>query len=151
VDVRYFYQTDKRNYQQEAIIDKFANAISKIIELPPLLEVCLYPLDENVYGGIDMLRINRIGINSTLPFDAIPKILAHELIHVHQKHKGFLKIKSDGTCYWHGIPITKKLPEDMTYEEYSNLPWELDVTNKQMKVLSEAINLLTNNPNSDIL
>lgn len=98
-----------------------------------------------------MYRINRIGINYNLPLETVPKILAHELLHVHQKHKGTLKIKPNGHCYWHGILITDKLPEDMPYEEYSNLPWELDVANKQMKVLSEAINLLTNNPNSDIL
>lgn len=149
--VTYLYQTGKRNYQQEAIIDKFATAISEIIELPPVVEVCLYNLGESVYGGIDMYRINRIGINCTLPLDAIPKILAHELIHVHQKHKGYLKIKRDGSSYWHGNLITKKLPEDMEYEEYSNLPWELDVTHRQMSVLSEAINRLTNNRNSDIL
>lgn len=146
MNVRFFYQHNKPKYQYEAIISRFAVAISKIIELPPLIEVCLYPLDENVYGGIDMFRINRIGLNYNLPLDAVPKILTHELIHVHQKHKGTLKITSKGKCYWHGILITDKLPEDMSYDEYSNLPWELDVTNRQMKVLSEAINLLTNNP-----
>jgi len=102
----------------------------------------LYDLGENVYGGIDMYRINRIGINYDLPFDTIPKILAHELIHVHQKHKGTLKITRDGKCYWHGIFITNKLPDDMTYEEYTNLPWEHDAYTRQTGILSEALSYM---------
>jgi hypothetical protein len=143
VDVLYFYQDNKPNTEQEAIITSFAKAISEVIELPNIIEVCLYDLGESVYGGIDLHRINRIGINRNLPYDAIPKILTHELIHVHQKHTGVLKIKRDGSCYWHGILITKKLPEDMPYEEYQNLPWEMDVAQKQQKVFIEA---LTNIP-----
>jgi hypothetical protein len=142
VDIRYFYQNNQHSYKHESIIDAFAKAISTIIELPELLEVCLYDLGENVYGGIDMYRINRIGINYDLPFDTIPKILAHELIHVHQKHKGTLKITRDGKCYWHGIFITNKLPDDMTYEEYTNLPWEHDAYTRQTGILSEALSYM---------
>jgi hypothetical protein len=143
LNIRYFYQNNKRSYKHESIIDSFAEAISQVIELPPLLEVCLYDLGKNVYGGIDMLRINRIGINLDVPLDELPKILAHELVHVHQKHKGTLKIKHNGNCYWHGILITTKLPDDMPYEEYMNLPWEMDAYDKQTKVLQQALDILT--------
>jgi hypothetical protein len=142
VDIRYFYKDNQHSYKHEAIITSLTKAVSKVIELPTLVEVCLYDLGENVYGGIDMYRINRIGINYDVSFEMLPKILVHELIHVHQKHKGILRIARDGTCYWHGIPITKKLPDDMTYDEYVNLPWEVDVQNKQTQVLSEAIKYL---------
>jgi len=144
VNVIYHYQNNKHSYTKEAIITAFAKAISQIIELPEVIEVCLYDLGANVWGGIDMHRINRIGIHYDLPFDAIPKILTHELIHVHQKHKGTLKIKRDGSCYWHGIFITKKLPEDMPYEEYQNLPWEMDVAQKQQQIFIEALGLTKN-------
>jgi hypothetical protein len=143
VDVRYFYQNNQHSYKHEALITSLTKAISQVIELPELIEVCLYDLGENVYGGIDMYRVNRIGINYDVPFDIVPKILAHELIHVHQKHKGTLRIARDGTCFWHGIPITKKLPDDMTYDEYSNLPWEMDVKHKQSSVLSESLKYLS--------
>jgi len=145
VDIRYFYQNTKPSYKHEAVITAYANAISNIIELPPLLEVCLYNLGESVYGGIDLFRINRIGINYTLPYDSVPKVLAHELIHVHQKFKGTLKITPNNKCYWHGIFITSKSPDDMTNEEYMNLPWEIDAYHRQQQVLSEAITYLTNN------
>ena len=143
MDVRYFYQNNQHRYEHESLIDSFTMAISKVIELPPLIEVCLYDLGKNVYGGIDMLRINRIGMSYDLPLDQVPKILTHELIHVHQKHTGTLKIKHNGNCYWHGILITKNLPEDMPYDEYISLPWELDVQNRQTKVLQQALDILT--------
>jgi len=139
VDVRFFYKGDYRSYKHEVIITSFSIAVSRIIDLPEILEVCLYPLEENVYGGIDKMRVNRIGLNTNLSLESIPIILAHELIHVHQKHVGHLRIAHNGMCYWHGIPITNKPPEDMTYEEYQNLPWEVDVQNRSKAILKEAL------------
>jgi len=142
VEIKYYYQNNQYSNNHETIITLFANAVSKVIDLPNTLEICLYPLPDNVYGGIDLTRVNRIGINYDLPVNILPKILTHELIHVHQKHTGILTIKSSGMCYWHGIPYTKKLPEEMSYEEYNNLPWELDVAKKQQEVYSQALNLV---------
>ena len=142
MDIRFFYQNTQRSYKHEIIVERFAKALGQVIELPPLLEICLYNLGKNVYGGIDMYRINRVGINLDVPFEQIPKILTHELIHVHQKHKGTLKILRDGSSYWHGIFVTKTLPEDMDYEEYQNLPWELDVTHNLDRIFSDALKLV---------
>lgn len=140
--VRFYYQDGNRLLQHEAIVKAFTVAVSKVIELPPLVEVCLYNLGKNVYGGIDMFRINRVGVNIEVPLEQLPKILTHELIHVHQKHTGTLKIKRDGSSYWHGVLITKKMPEDMLYEEYENLPWELDVRHRLDQVFSDALKLV---------
>jgi hypothetical protein len=142
VDINFFYKNNQHSYKHEIIIISFATAVSKVIDLPDTLEVCLYDLGENVYGGIDMIRINRIGINYNIPLEMIPKILTHELIHVNQKHKGLLKITNNGACYWNGIFYTKKQPEDLTYEEYTNLPWEVDVQHRQTKVLQNALELV---------
>ena len=139
MDIKFFYQNNQRSYKHEAIVTSFANLLSQLIELPDYLEVCLYPLEENVYGGIDVNRVNRIGLNIKLPYMDIPKVLTHELIHVNQKHIGLLKIDARGMCYWRGIPYTNKDPDDMTYEEYTNLPWELDVQQRQSRLLSEAL------------
>jgi hypothetical protein len=143
VDLKFFYQNNQHSYKHEVVITSFTTAVAKVIELPDTIEICLYPLEENVYGGIDRNRINRIGINYNLSFDATPYILVHELIHVNQKHLGYLKISPNGMCHWHGIPYTKKLPEDMTFEEYTNLPWEMDVQHRQKKVLQQALEMLT--------
>ena len=143
MDIKFFYKNNQHSYKHEFIVTKFTNAIRQVIELPDTLEICLYPLADNVYGGIDRMHVNRIGIHYNLDFESIPKILVHELIHVSQKHLGHLLIKPNGMCYWHGIFYTKKSPEEMTYEEYHNLPWELDAYSRQSKVLQEALAILT--------
>lgn len=142
MEIKFYYKTNISKPSYESIITSFANAISKVIELPDLIEVCLYPLSDSVYGGIDRIKINRIGINSNMSAFDLPKILTHELIHVNQKHIGLLRITQDNTCYWRNIPYTNKLPENMSYIDYQNLPWELDVTNRQQEVFKKALSLV---------
>lgn len=142
MDIKFFYKNNQHSYKHEIIITSFADAIAKVIQLPPSIEVCLYELGPNVYGGIDRFNMGRFGINYSLSYQDIPKILVHELIHVNQKFTGTLEIRSNGVYYWHGIPYTKVLPEDMSYEDYQNLPWELDVQHRQSKVLQDAMKLL---------
>jgi len=145
MEVKFYYQNTHYQKDNEVALTSLAIAVSQIIELPETVEVCLYPLQDNVYGGIDINRVNRIGLNINLSIESQLKILVHELIHVSQKHLGMLKIKPNGMCYWHGIPYTKKPPEEMTHEEYTNLPWELDVQHRQSKVLQQALDILTTN------
>jgi RNA polymerase sigma-70 factor (ECF subfamily) len=38
--------------------------------------------------------------------------------------------------------VEKRYFEEMSYEEYNNLPWELDVAKKQQEVYSQALNLV---------
>ena len=54
MDINFFYKNNQHSYKHEIIIISFATAVSKVIDLPESLEVCLYDLGENVYGGIDM-------------------------------------------------------------------------------------------------
>ncbi len=142
MNVVFHYNRGQPKKDCEYLINSLSNAISKVIDLPEIVEVCLYPLANNVYGGIDRVKINRVGLNYNLMLEDIPAILTHELIHVHQKHKGILRIDHKNNCYWYGILQTTKLPEEMTYEEYNNLPWEVDVRNKQTEVLKKALAFL---------
>lgn len=142
MDIQFYYKNTKPKREYEVIITSFSIAVSQVIALPDSLEVCLYPLPDNVYGGIDNIKTNRIGINYNIPIMSLPKILTHELIHVNQKHTGILKINRDGLCYWHGIPYTKSIPENMSYSDYQNLPWELDVANKQQKIFHDALTII---------
>jgi len=145
LDIKFFYKNTKPKRDYEVIITSFSIAVSKVIELPESLEICLYPLDDNVYGGIDRIKINRIGINYNIPLLALPKILTHELIHVNQKHTGILRVSNNGLCYWHNIPYTKQLPEHMDYNDYKNLPWELDVAHREQEVFKKALALVDKN------
>lgn len=142
MNVKYFYQNGNHSWRHESIITPLTVAISKVIELPEIIEVCLYDLGKSVYGGIDMIYHNRLGLSYNLPYDSVPIILSHELIHIHQKHTGILRITRKGEYYWHGVLHTKKLKEDLPYEEYMQLPWEHDAYTKQHKVLSQALSFL---------
>jgi len=142
VDIQFYYKNNKPDARRETIISRLANAISEVIELPKSIEVCIYPLGKNVYGGIDKYCVNRLALNFDLDYNSIPVILTHELIHVNQKHTKMLEIKQNGHYYWYGIPYTKVLPEEMSYEEYRNLPWEVDVQNRETKVLQMALELI---------
>jgi len=142
MEVKFFYQgRNQRKPEHEVIVTEFAKLVGKVIELPDIIEVCLYPLKENVYGGIDILKTNRLGLNINLPLDSVPKVLTHELIHVSQKHKGALRIDRTGRCYWYNIPYNKQNPEEMNYEEYLDLPWERDVHDRLDMVFSQALQL----------
>lgn len=141
MDIQFFYKNNKPCARREDIILRLANSISEIIDLPDRIEVCIYPLGKNVYGGIDKYCINRLALNLDLDYNSIPLILTHELIHVSQKYTKILEIKNNGHYYWYGIPYTKVLPEEMSYEEYRNLPWELDVQRRETKVLQMALEL----------
>ena len=141
MEVKFYYKNNNYEKDNEVALTLLAIAVSQIIELPDVVEVCLYPLEENVYGGIDINRVNRIGLNINLSLESQLKILVHELIHVSQKHLGMLKIKPNGMCYWQGIPYSNKPPEEMTREEYTNLPWELEVINRQREILQKALTL----------
>ena len=131
------------------MIQSLANALAAIIELPNTLQVCLYPFVDNVYGGIDKHVKNRFGININLPLDQMPKIVVHELIHIHQRHTGILAIKG-GYYYWRTIPYGNKLPEEMSYEEYKNCPWETDVDERVDKLLTESLELIKKQQSSKL-
>jgi predicted metallopeptidase len=138
--VNFFYKDSTRDLQKEAVITAFTSLACQVISLPDIVEVCIYKLPDNVHGGVDK-KVNRLVINSNLLLEDTTKILAHELIHVSQKHEGTLRITQDGVCYWRTIPYQKKLPEDMPYDEYMNLPWEVDVQNRQENLINQVLEL----------
>lgn len=142
IDVTFYYKNTKPSAVHELIITSLAHVLHTIIELPPTLEVCLYELPDNVYGGIDRYVANRFGINYNLPLESIPEIVVHELIHISQRYLNVLQIKNNGHYYWHGIPYSNILPEDMTYDEYKSCPWEIDVDNRLAKLLSRTLDVV---------
>lgn len=141
IEVSFYYQNTNKSPVHEQMIKSLANALGSLIELPEKLQVCLYPFMDNVYGGIDKYATNKFGINIKLPLEQLPKIVVHELIHIHQRHVGLLNIKQ-GHYYWRNIPYGNQLPEEMSYEDYKNCPWEIDVDNRVDKLLTECLMLV---------
>ena len=141
ITVTFYYQTSKKSVVHEVMIKSLVDALSTLIELPQTLQVCLYPFVNNVYGGIDKHVKNRFGININLSLEELPKIVVHELIHIHQRHTGLLAIKG-GYYYWRGIPYGNKLPEELSYQDYKSCPWETDVDDRVDKLLIQALELI---------
>ena len=142
--VKFYYQDKSKNTYRlvrETMIKSLSHALSTLIPLPETVEVCIYDLPDNVYGGLDKHTPNRLGLNSKLPLERIPEILVHELIHASQRHTNMLDIKNNGTYYWRGIPYHNTLPENLDYHEYKNSPWELDVDERLDKLLTETLSL----------
>jgi hypothetical protein len=141
IEIVFYYQNSQKSPVHEQMIKSLANALGSLIELPKKLQVCLYPFLDNVYGGIDKNVTNRFGVNINLSLEQLPKIVVHELIHIHQRHVGLLKIKQ-GHYYWRNIPYSNKMPEEMSYQEYKSCPWETDVDERVDKLLTDSLELI---------
>ena len=80
---------------------------------------------------VDILDSYVVVIKPTMSIKAIGVTLAHEMVHVRQMAKGFLKIKN-GINYWCGKRYTKRT-------KYLDQPWEQDAFARQEIVFRKAI------------
>jgi hypothetical protein len=142
MDIKFYYRNFNKSLLHETIIVSLTEALSTLIALPNQLEICIYDLPNNTYGGVDKNIYYRLAINSKLMPDEIPSTLVHELIHVHQRHIKLLEIKN-GMHYWRGIPYIAEnvMPEDMEFSDYKNCPWEIDVDERLVNLLTKSIEL----------
>jgi hypothetical protein len=136
--VTFQYQVPGRNLQRENLIRTVTQRVAGVITLPQFVEVYIYDLGRAVQGGVDQ-SMNRVILNTRLTVPEIPKILIHELIHVHQKFTGKLKVTGDGMYLWEGRVYNAQHPEKLTRAEYLALPWEADVINNLASVVTRAL------------
>ena len=73
-----------------------------------------------------------IVIRSTQSIKQVGLTLAHELVHVRQIAKGFLKTSTRGSHIWAGKRYPEKTP-------YLSRPWELDAFARQEIIFRRAI------------
>lgn len=130
------YDKDK-----EQLITKLVEEVSKRISLPDEVEIEMLNLGHSSYGQtvIDPKFRKRIKINATLGLREIIFPVVHELAHLHQIHEGKLMARRDGSIIWEGTLYNLKDPENMSYKEYRNLPWEQDADHKQKHLLREIL------------
>jgi hypothetical protein len=80
---------------------------------------------------VDILDSYVVVINPRLKLKELGLTLAHEMVHVRQMAKGFLKSKN-GHNYWCGKRYGKKT-------KYLDLPWEQDAFARQEIIFRKAI------------
>lgn len=143
VKVIFIYLGNDYDKEREAILVRSCQTISQHIELPKEIEIELCKMKLSVYGqtNLDSRFPKRIRLNSELSNTEILRPLVHELIHLHQRHKGRLSIRRDGAVIWEGKTYLVPHPEKMSIKEYIQLPWELDVTSKEKMLLEKVRNL----------
>jgi len=129
------------NYIYEKFTDKVIKIVKSIYVLPDNIEVQFETMGKNVYGMtmLDPRFPNRIRLNQDLPLDEYLIPLTHELLHLHQIFTNRLQSRTGGRILWDKT-IFKVNMLEMSYNDYQQLPWELDVLEKQktlLKVLSE--------------
>lgn len=141
--VLFIYQAEGKSLPREAVAVKLCEAVSKIIALPENIEIEFALLNPSVYGEtiLDNRFKNRVRINNDLNHKEIIPALVHELIHLNQTHTGMLSVNRDGTYMWNNKKYSFPHARELTVKEHSSLPWEMDVAQKQQKILKEAIQI----------
>lgn len=127
------------------IYEKFTDKVIKIVKtlyvLPDNIEIQFENMGDNIYGMtmLDPRFPNRIRLNQDLSLEEYLLPLTHELIHLHQTYTNRLQSRHGGRIMWDKTLFKVNMLE-MSYSEYQQLPWELDVIEKQtllIKLLNE--------------
>jgi hypothetical protein len=110
------------------------------IALPDNIIVEFVDLGHNAYGESTLTfnKESKVRINLQLSTKELIYPLVHELLHLNQMHEGKLSVTRFGDCVWEGK--TYKLNQSkMSYKEYTQLPWELDVTSREQQLLANIL------------
>jgi hypothetical protein len=140
-NLRFIYAGDKYDPKREKVITNIINIIRSELELPDIIEVEFSKLQESVYGEatVDTRFKNRIKLNETLSPKGCIVPTIHELIHLNQIYTGRLSGRRDGSYLWEN----KVYPSvsEISYEQYRKLPWEIDVVERQQKLLHTVLSV----------
>lgn len=130
----------KGSTKPPVIYEKFTEKVIQIMKnmyvLPDNIEIQLENMGNSIYGMtmLDPRFPNRIRINQDLSLEEYLLPLTHELLHLHQMYTNRLQSRSGGRILWDKTLYKVNMLE-MPYKEYQQLPWELDVAEKQQKLL----------------
>lgn len=142
--VKFIYSGEMLDPTKEVVIQRVCDIASIIISLPDTIEIEFKKL-ENVYGELLMNPRfkNRIRLDERLSTREVIIPLVHELIHLNQVHTGRLRHARNGV-YWNN----KLYMVDLTntdIDSWRTYPWEIDVAEKEKKLLQEILRLPENN------
>ena len=125
---------------KEAKIRLIVAKVADLIELPSSIEILIKELPGHLYGQLDLMSINRITLNSILTLDELMEVLVHELIHVHQKHKGYLKQAGSDIVFWKNKFYEKPKNIETNVIKHQTYPWEIDVAEKLQTIYPLIVN-----------
>jgi hypothetical protein len=140
--IRFIYRNGVHDLKREKVITNVYNIAKNYLELPETVEVEIKSLGPNIYAEtVANPRFkNRMRINGDLSLTELIKPLVHELIHLEQIHTNRLSVNRQGFYIWENKVYRNFNPISMTHEEYKNLPWELDVSQRENELLNTILN-----------
>lgn len=130
----------KGSTKPNVIYEKFTSKVTLLVKqlyvLPDAIEIQFENMGDSIYGMtmLDPRFPNRIRLNQDLSIEEIILPLTHELLHLHQIFTNRLQSRSGGRILYEG-QIYKVDTMKLSYADYQNLPWEMDVTINQKKLL----------------
>jgi hypothetical protein len=138
--IKFIYSSDKYDRNRELVVENVFRIVSSIIEIPDSIEVEFRLLSQSIYGEtlIDNRYKNRIRLQESLSPKEVIVPLIHELLHLNQTYTGKLSGRRDGSFLWNSkVYYAPKIP---TVQEWSKLPWEIDVAEKENFILEQVLN-----------
>jgi len=134
--IRLYFAKGLQDINKEKLVKKILEQANHYLTLPELVEVEFQRLGHSMYGETDIDR-KRITLNFDLQINDIVLPLLHELLHLEQIEMGRLAKSRQGEYVWEGN-VFRIDPMTIPYDEYKQLPWELDTVKKQ-KILLEKV------------
>lgn len=139
--VTFQYPGNYNDIGKEKIITKICANAAKHIQLPNHIVIKFKDLGHHVYAETVLhpsVR-NRIVLNIQLSVKDLIRPLVHELLHLNQITTGRLS-NARNMYIWEGQKYNLSNTENMNYKDYQNLPWELDVSSKESKLIVDILN-----------
>jgi len=136
-NIRYKFIDNPVNQDKVKILEKVFSILPQYLTLPKEIIVELRNMGPFRYGEtrLDPRYKKTIVLNDSLVTKEIIIPFIHELIHIDQIENKKLDMYKNGDIYWEGKKYTSDFVKRCTYKEYLDLPWELEVTQKQKKLL----------------
>lgn len=131
-----YKDSTKPHINYNTLCEKVITLVRQIYSLPDSIEIQFENMGHSVYGMtmLDPRFPNRIRLNQTLSLEEFILPLTHELLHLHQTFTNKLQSRPGGRILWENE--TYKVDTlKLSYQDYQQLPWELDVAKKQQKLL----------------
>lgn len=132
----FLYTGIEKNTNNEKVLIKMVNKLAQKLPLPIKFEIEFTLMKPNAYAEtLINPRFNRIKLNADLGIKESIIVLTHELIHLSQLFTKKLQYKTNNIVIWENKLYDLTDATKLSYEEYQQLPWELDVAAREKDLL----------------
>lgn len=139
--ITFIYLSSYCDKNRESVSNNVFRAVSSYINLPAKIELEFGELGESIYGEtlLDVRYKNRIRLHQNLTCKEIIVPFIHELLHLNQIFTGKLAGCRDGSFLWNNKVYQPV--KVLSIFEWSRLPWEVDVAEKEQDLLYKVLKL----------